>query len=76
MERPQVASLRFVLAQYDSWLVLVEASDCNYAKKSVNIFSTLAGKCTPAPPLYLVSQVRSAAVHSTFYEKEGARASC
>ena len=30
-----------------------------YAEKSVNNPSTFAGECTPAPPPYLVNQVRS-----------------
>ena len=40
-----------------------------YVRKFVNNPSTLAGECTPAPPPFLVSQVRSAAVHMHFLRK-------
>ena len=59
MTRPQVASLRFVLISVRFVAGLRRSLRLQYVKKSVNNPSTFAGECTPAPPPYLVSQVRS-----------------
>ena len=57
--RPQVASLRFNFISVRFVAGLRRSLRLQYVKKSVNNPSSFAGECTPAPPSYLVSQVRS-----------------